>query len=146
MTEGSAPKFVLARLTERRWRQADLPRETGLDKNTISDFLTEKRGRQWPRWPRSKGPWASPLARSPSLEKTSARLHQPRSDVESSACGMRPTRSCWPNSVAGWCSCGGMLSGTPGPESRPVVTRPAFDDDTQSSGWVADDRGECDGS
>lgn len=36
-------RFVAGKLAERRWKQADLVRETGLDKNTISDFVSGKR-------------------------------------------------------------------------------------------------------
>lgn len=35
--------YVAAQLRAKRWKQADLVRETGLDKNTISDFMTGKR-------------------------------------------------------------------------------------------------------
>lgn len=35
--------YVAAKLRAKRWKQADLVRETGLDKNTISDFMTGKR-------------------------------------------------------------------------------------------------------
>lgn len=43
MTEDAKARYVAARLAEKRWKQADLVRETGLDKNTISDFLSGKR-------------------------------------------------------------------------------------------------------
>lgn len=42
MAEDAASRYVAARLAEKRWRQADLGRASGLDKNTISTFMTGK--------------------------------------------------------------------------------------------------------
>lgn len=44
MTDGTASATrVREALRARRWSQADLSRASGVDKNTISDFLTGKR-------------------------------------------------------------------------------------------------------
>jgi len=42
MAEDPIAKFVSVRLAEKRWRQADLVRASGVDKNTISTFMTGK--------------------------------------------------------------------------------------------------------
>lgn len=42
MTEDARQRVALL-LTERRWRQSDLVRASGIDKNTVSDFLSGKR-------------------------------------------------------------------------------------------------------
>lgn len=43
MSEDARAQRVLVALAARRWRQADLVRASGIDKNTISDFLNGKR-------------------------------------------------------------------------------------------------------
>lgn len=42
MAETTTAAFVAARLAERQWNQSDLVRASGVDKNTISTFMTGK--------------------------------------------------------------------------------------------------------